>query len=113
MQTDSVFGGVPSYFRARCREASQQLHMSDYADAGYALTSHLSHLVPDSVEEDQWDGEVDELCGLFAAEKTDEALQWFLLRFPKCMALVPPRRRARFIEGAFRCWNEGVEFWMR
>jgi hypothetical protein len=39
--------------------------------------------------------------------RDDEAvLGWFDCHYPKCMALVPPRRREQFLAGVYRAHDE-------
>jgi hypothetical protein len=46
---------------------------------------------------------------LFEEGEFGLALRWFTEHFPKCMNLVPRRRRRKLIEGAFACWRRCSE----
>jgi hypothetical protein len=98
------FRGVPSFFRACCRDAAQQNHRLDYSNAGYHLARHLLRLAPLETEFDKWANEVDALWRLCELSDVDTVIRWFVDRYPRCMALVPKRRRRKFAQGVFENW---------
>jgi hypothetical protein len=65
MQTTSipVFCGVPTFFRAQCRTASQG-GAESYHSAGYTLARHMSGLEPYDVESDEWAAEIERFLEL-------------------------------------------------
>jgi hypothetical protein len=105
--TDAVFRGVPGYFRAACREASAGgSRDGGYENAGWTFARNLPSEVPFGVEDDEWDSFVDELRDAVRREDDGAALQWLVAHYPRCMALVPPRRRERFLRGVARAYDE-------
>jgi len=97
-----VFGGVPTYFRASCYEARAG-GSAGYDVPGLHLSRHVTHQVPDDVgSEDEWESMVDELRFAAASGDDDAVWSWFLIHYPRCMELVPPRRRASFLQGVYR-----------
>lgn len=100
-----VFGGVPSFFRHCCRAASSG-GKSSYTDAGRELARHIDTLVPDDCHEDDWQNEVELLETLAQDHNEEEVWSWFQARFPRCMKLVPERRRDAFVAGVCEQLNE-------
>jgi hypothetical protein len=94
-----VFSGVPSFFRAGCAEARRQLGGLDYSSPGYHLMLHVRDQQPYDANSDEWEAEIERLCALLEAEKIEQVVEWFVDHFPRCMALVPKRRRLKFTEG--------------
>ena len=94
----SVFNGIPSFFRCSCQEASAGGTHS-YKWAGRALAQNLHRLIPDDVDRAQWHKQLDDLETLLRDERYDDVAAWLAERFPRCLALVPSRRRAAFFEG--------------
>jgi hypothetical protein len=97
--------GVPTYFRAHCFEASRGGE-SNYSAPGYHLTMHLSDEMPYDMDADEWEAEVNGLRRLLAREDDAGVWRWFHSHFPKCMELVPARRRAQFIQGVRQAFEE-------
>ncbi|MBI5764283.1 MAG: hypothetical protein HZA51_12245 [Planctomycetes bacterium] len=100
----AVFGGVPSFFRACCMTASTG-GAGCYAVAAYELTRHLLDLCPHDTDQHEWHDLVNELSQL---EKEEEVLEWFDEHMPKCMKLVPKRRRQSFYKGFRQFEDENV-----
>jgi hypothetical protein len=84
---------------------------------GYTLVGAIGALCPDDLEVDEWDRMIEGLeaairparSGLrrFLTPPDDEAtLAWLDRWLPRCMELVPRRRRARFLEGVYRYTRE-------
>ena len=96
--TIAAFNGVPSFFRCSCQEASAGGAHS-YKWAGRALAQNLCRLIPDDMNGDQWREQLDELESLLKDERHEDIVAWLAERFPRCLALVPNRRRTAFFEG--------------
>src|SRR5262245_14421768 len=98
MPTDdhrSFFQGIPHFFRVCCACANRGRE-GGYSNPGYHLAIHLAELIePD--DNDEPDVKLDELLKPLAGGD-DEAVLMFLCReFPRCMRLVPRRRRRQFL----------------
>jgi hypothetical protein len=103
-----VFHGVPTFFRASCWEASRG-GADGYDLAGLNLAIHLHELLEPADDKDRVAAKFDDLEKLIRlAEECDEdhqvecdedVLRWFDREFPRCMALVPQRRRRSFLKG--------------
>lgn len=98
----AAFGGVPTFFRASCHTASRG-GKDGYTDAGYTLAYHLHRLVPYEVDHEEWQAAVEQFTELLDSEDDEKALTWLSDHYPRCMALVPERRRAAFLDGVKRC----------
>ena len=101
-----VFRGVPTFFRCCCIEAARQHYGLDYSNPGYHLMLHLADQSPDEASPEEWEREIESLHSLLEAESIDSAIDWFVDHYPRCMALIPKRRRLKFIEGVVQCWLE-------
>jgi hypothetical protein len=99
-------GGVPSFFRAGCWEASRG-GTNTYADAAWHLASAVSNEIPYDIENDDWSTEVDKLLEACAQESEDDIWGWFSLHYPKCMKLIPVRRRDQFVKGVLKAYEDG------
>jgi len=98
---DGVFNGVPGFFSANCMTAKMG-GTSTYSDAGYHLGLHLENLDPWNVEPDEWlDILETELAPLVDDEDDKAVLAWLIRRYPRCMALIPRRRRSAFLKGFY------------
>jgi hypothetical protein len=95
-----VFWGRPSYFRACCSEASRG-GASGYHHPGHELARHLDGEIPYTAEDEEWEAECELLYALVRCDDRDGAERWFVEHFPKCMVLVPRRRRSSFLDGVF------------
>jgi hypothetical protein len=104
-----VFGGCPACFRGLVHSVSAGAYgyRDGYRSCGWQLASHLGSNIPDTADWGRWIVQVDELDRLFRERDFDQALTWFLQRYPRCMKCVPVRRRKNFIRGAFEYWDEG------
>jgi hypothetical protein len=103
-------GACPSFYFACCREASRGGDKG-YRLPGYALAGALHDLAPYDVEEEEWGHKLSELSEAiwrvndagFVAPPDDEAvLTWLDRWLPRCMALVPSKRRRSFLEGLYQ-----------
>jgi predicted transcriptional regulator len=103
------FRGVPSFFQASCMEA-QQGGENGYRWAGHTLARHGGELLELSYSDaEEVADKLDELAEALHTEP-DEAnvLTWFDREFPKCMELVPSRRRGQFVQGVAEAYEEGL-----
>jgi hypothetical protein len=98
-------GACPTFFLACCHEASKGGE-SNYGAAGHELMRHVVHLCDYAVEEDEWEARLDRLQALLDAQDDDGILAWFDRELPRCMALVPRRRRAQFLKGVLAMHEE-------
>ena len=105
--TSSVaFRGVPTFFRALSAEARRG-GSNGYSVAGYELARHLEDLVPYDIDNtDEWLTLVNDLQEMILAEDDDGAWQWFERYLPKCIGLIPKRRKEQFLTGVWRYIDE-------
>jgi hypothetical protein len=94
----------PSFFLALCLEAKQGGENGYYA-AGHELTRHVSRLV-DFDNDEEAEKHLDELYGLIEAGEDDAVIGWFEKWLPRCMKLVPRRRRGSFLRGVYDMIDE-------
>jgi hypothetical protein len=99
--TSKAFQGIPSFFRGCCRDVASRRVDVSYSYPAYELVRHLERLIPYSCEVDEWEDEVAELVRLLEVEDGEAVWTWFTDHYPKCMALVPRRRRAHFLDGVY------------
>jgi hypothetical protein len=100
----AVFRGVPTFFRALCHDARRGGSAS-YADAGHELYRHSEALLWGGDFEEQHT-ECEQLDELVEAGDDAAVVRWFETYFPRCMALVPSRRRQTYLEGVYRFAEE-------
>jgi hypothetical protein len=105
-ERSAVHDGVPTFFRG-CIADARRGGEAGYFRAGFHLTIHLHDQMPRGMSEKRWDTEVEKLRGLLEEDDLAAAWGWFVLHFPRCMQLVPPRRKARFLEGVILAFQEG------
>ena len=65
--------------------------------------------VPYEVEDEDWQERVEELTTLIDESNDSAVLAWFDRWVPRCMALIPRRRRAAFLAGVYEFVEEGGE----
>ncbi len=96
-------GACPGFFKALCREASLG-GANTYTTPGYELSRHMASLVDD----------LEGLYELFEERPVvndDSVLDWLSQALPRCMALVPQRRRDSFLEGFYQYDEDyGIEW---
>src|SRR5205807_1715393 len=97
-----TFRGIPGFFLACCHDVKRQNVSAGYDHPAYELMRHLSRLEPDAYEDDEWEEEIDNLFQLIAARHDTAILVWFEKFYPKCLALVPKRRRSSFLQGIYQ-----------
>ncbi|MFO0683931.1 MAG: hypothetical protein U0234_17900 [Sandaracinus sp.] len=91
IDSDTVSGICPTFFRACVLRARHP--GSSYAEAGYHLAIHVRSLIDVNGET------FEKLDAIVAANDADGLLGWLDHVVPRCMALVPRRRRATFVRG--------------
>lgn len=94
-----VHGGLPTFMRARLREASHG-GSDSYELAGFTLGQHLESQCPHEAESDEWADELDRLGGFI--EDDGAFIAWLRSTFPRILALVPARRIQSFAAGVRR-----------
>ena len=100
-----VRSGVPSFFRACCYEAANG--GGGYSGPGWHLANAIGSQSPYDLEEDEWQQEVEKLRALLADDESEGVWDWFKQHYPKCMQLVPARRREQFVDGVRQAYEEG------
>lgn len=101
------FRGLPAFFRACCREASIGGGNS-YRVPGWHLAIHLDALESYDYEEPgEFEARIVLLCSLLESGDRKAVLAWLIEEYPRCMQLVPARRRQSFLNGIFDAWEEG------
>ena len=101
-----VFTGCPNYFRAACFHASQGGSHA-YRHAGFTLGAATEGEQPYEAENAEWDESLRVLIDRLTADDRAGVVAWYERTYPVCMALVPARRRASFVEGVFDAFNDG------
>lgn len=101
-----IHRGIPSFFRACCYKAAHA-SVHSYADAGWHLTNSLGSEVPYDLNLDEWAIEVEKLEALIVDGDDEAVWGWFLHHYPKCMTLVPARRREQFVKGVRSAHEDG------
>jgi hypothetical protein len=97
-------GAVPTFFQALCVEARKGGGMG-YEAVGRKLCCTAAELIDwDSSEERK--EKFRELRALIRSGDDGGVLAWFNRELPKCMALIPRRRRALFLRGVFEAAAE-------
>jgi hypothetical protein len=92
---------LPTFFRANIIEARQGRH--GYFNAGFHLAIHARSLV----EGDVPDHVVDEFDrALDAPDREEQMWRWLRRTLPRCMALVPTRRKRTFLRGVAQAFEE-------
>ena len=100
--SSSVFEGVPTFFRALCYHAARQSQGQSYLCGGSAFMGALHSLVPTEAEFEESEEEMEQLAALLERKDFARVESWFANHFPNCMAIVPHRRRVKFLEGVYR-----------
>lgn len=93
-------GACPTFFKC-CILTAKAGGRSSYADAGYELMRHIDDLGPFDIDPSTWWKRVEALVRLLD-EPDERVIDWFKMNLPRCIALVPRRRYAAFVEGV-RC----------
>jgi hypothetical protein len=98
-------GACPTFFVAQCHEARRGGGLG-YRDAGWTLLRSIAGLCDYHVEEEEWARRLDELAALLDAGDEGGVWEWLQREVPRCMALVPARRRGQFLAGVFQAYEE-------
>lgn len=99
----AVFTGVPTWFRGCCQAARERASVApgcrlDYTHPAIQLAKTLWRLSPMDLSDKEWREELDKLDDAAIAKRDDAFVDnWLSDHFPKCMALIPARRRTRFV----------------
>jgi hypothetical protein len=102
-------GALPTFFRLTCMEARRGGHRG-YDLAGYKLYGAAAELIEWNNRE-EWQDRLDDLRDAIVQRDDDEVLGWFDRELPRCMALIPRRRRGAFLNGVYEKVEQiGVEF---
>jgi hypothetical protein len=80
---------------------------NSYAAETWHLTNALGSQQPCDVDLDDWVEEVEKLEELVIADDDDGVWGWFREHYPRCMALVPTRRRDQFVAGVKQAREDG------
>jgi hypothetical protein len=105
-KTTHVFDGIPTFFRACCHDVARRNVSAGYDYPARELVRHLERLSPYSADDEAWASELGDLARLIDAQDDDAVLRWFLDHYPKCLALVPKRRRPAFLQGVYEAVEE-------
>jgi hypothetical protein len=97
--------GVPTFFRACCAEASRGNECT-YAHPGYHLAIHLWEQQPYDMDADAWAKETERLTKALDQQDNDGVWNWFKEHYPKCMKLVPARRKGQFVAGVRQAYGQ-------
>lgn len=95
-------GACPTFFRGCVARARS--NRAGYSEAGYHLAIHARELVDGDVPDEV----IDELNRLLEAPDAAEQIwHWLRRTLPRCMALVPSRRKLTFRRGVTSAIEEG------
>jgi hypothetical protein len=105
-QPATRFRGVPKFFLAGAQEASRG-GTGGYASLARRFTRTLPGEVPDDIDWKAWEEtELPSLREAIDAEDDAAIWSWFVRHYPKCMELVPARRKSQFLEGVYQADDE-------
>jgi hypothetical protein len=99
----TAFGGIPGFFRASIEEAKRG-GSGGYETAGWQLANSLDSTIAGDLTLAQWQREIGAL--MKEIDDDDAVWAWFSSKFPKCMGLVPTRRKDQFLAGVRRAYEE-------
>ncbi|WP_406699135.1 hypothetical protein V5E97_09670 [Singulisphaera sp. Ch08] len=101
IQTKTVCGACPTFFRATCQDASRD-NRDGYLWAGYKLTAAAAGLLYEDFDEETFVGKVEAMQDAIMRRDDATVIAWFVRELPRCMSLVPARRRDQFLVGVYR-----------
>jgi uncharacterized protein (DUF1778 family) len=104
--TKGVHGGVPTFFRACCFEAAQG-GANGYKIAAWHLSNSLGSQQPYDLDDEEWERVLEALKQAITDDDDVAIWNWFKRHYPRCMALVPARRREQFVAGVRRAEEDG------
>jgi hypothetical protein len=93
------------YFAFRCAEASCGGD-TGYDDPAWHLAIHIYHEHPLDISWAEWKAEVIRVNDLCRIRDDDGVWKWFRYHYPRCMALVPSRRKRQFLTGIYRAYDQ-------
>jgi hypothetical protein len=95
-----VFRGIPTNFLASCAEARQGgLH--SYYWVGYRFADQIESNIPYDLSFEEWDARIDDLHKMISMGDDRGVWNWLRGCFPRCMQLVPSKRKEQFIAGLY------------
>jgi hypothetical protein len=96
----------PTFFLGAVYES--QTSRAGYWGAGFTLARHVRDLIEGEVDDDVFDA-LEAILDLTDEDERDGALWgWLRQTLPRCMALVPTRRRTTFMRGVAEAIDEGL-----
>jgi hypothetical protein len=96
---------VPKYFAIHCAQARQG-GANGYETAAYHLAIHVYTEHPLTGTWAEWQDECARLRDLCGAGDDEGVWDWFRAHFPRCMELVPARRKGQFLKGVYQAYQE-------
>jgi len=99
-------GECPTYFRIGCAEASHG-GTNTYSNAAWHLAIHLHELTPNEIEPQEWNVMQRKLKEALDDQDVNAVFEWFRTVLPRCMKLVPYRRKKQFFQGVLAAHREG------
>lgn len=105
-----AFEGVPAFFRACCRDVKSRRVEVGYDHPARELVRHLEDQFPYGLPRDEWAERLGRLALMVREHDDASVLAWFLEHYPKCMALVPRRRRRQFLAGVYEMLGQRPAF---
>jgi hypothetical protein len=102
------FHGVPTFIRA-CFAHARQGGANSYAETALTVARSIGSLIPDELDLEPWQAELDWLAEMVDTEKpdTEAVLDWLDFHFARIMKLVPAMRRQGFVEGILDAHDDG------
>ena len=107
--SSATFNGVPTFFGALCAEARLG-GTNGYYLAGHEFTRQLESNSPHELSEDEWYDQLEALQRMADDEDDRGIWKWLLRIYPRCMELVPTRRREQFLKGMYDYLDENQLF---
>jgi hypothetical protein len=95
-------GACPSYFRALCRTATDGT-TGGYRHVGAQFIGGVASIIEGDADDQ---AKLDELAALVGARDDAGTLAWFDRELPRCMALIPARRRHQFLAGIYQAVHD-------
>lgn len=99
----------PTFFRA-CIQEARSGGFGGFEHPGYHLGLHVDQ----QLDDDEPREELESLCNRFLEDQLGEedlrrdVLGWLARELPRCIELVPRRRRWRFVDGFLRSYLEST-----
>jgi hypothetical protein len=118
-------GACPTYFVGCCNEAAQG-GAGGYFQAGYTLATHIGAAMPYELDEDEEAAELEQLSELLLPADPEQGglrkirrelrddgalLAWLEKNVPRCLALIPARRRKQFVAGFYAAADDDAIDW--